>query len=583
MNGKSEDRALDERRLEVLIHQGSGLRVQILMTVAVVAAIVWDAIPPALVLTWMVAAVAAREWRAKSLLGLLEQPGRDTGERIRHAVRWNLVLGCVNGSAALFMLMLDTTKDALLTMILVSWGAGGVLTGATIVPAFLAYGTCLFVPTAAMWLVQGTSMGLGVGVLILMFFSIQIRLARRYCDTFEQSFRIRQENLEMSQRLEQEHVALAAARDTAEAANQAKSRFLASASHDLRQPLQALALNASEMSRASESTPIEPLAKELSRSIDDLRGMLDGLLDISSLDAGSVEVRLRSIHLDALVEGIASNFRAAAQSRGLALRWACEQGIELTTDPDVLRRILSNLIDNALKFTSQGSIDISAKQHDGNVEISVVDTGIGVEPQQHQLIFEELVQLHNPERDRNKGYGLGLSIVRRLVQLIGARLTLTSTPGRGSSFTLHLRTSPTSTTNSAEGEVQPLAASLLNCVILVLEDDAIVRAAYARTLESAGCRVLATGSVAQAVHAVEMTPPSVALVDFRLGETIDGLDAINRLRATCPGLTALLCTADTSFSIQDRARVSGVRILRKPIDATTLLKEIRFARASQLV
>ena len=577
----SGDDGLDERRLEVLIRQGAGLRLQIVLTSAIVAAIAWGSASTPWVLAWMACAIGVREWRSIALLRLLNLPTMPIAQRIQRTVLWNALIGAVNGSAALFMLQLDTTHDALLTMVLVSWGAGGVSTGATIVPAFMAYGIGLFVPTAAMWLLSGNWLGLGVGTLVLMFFGVQLRYARRNCDTFEESYQMRQENLALASRLSEERSALAQARDAADAANQAKSQFLASASHDLRQPLQALALNGSELLRSADSPLVATLASEITRSIEDLRSMLDGLLDISNLDAGSVHVRSRNVDLHTLLEGIVASFRAAAAAKGLALEWRCEAGLVARTDPDLLRRILANLVDNALKFTPSGKIDLIGSSTPGGARLCVTDTGVGVAPADQERIFEVLVQLHNPERDHRRGYGLGLSIVRRLVKVLGIEMTLQSEAGAGSTFALLLPTAalPRAPAGAAGVDVQPL--NIMGVRVLVLDDNAGVRSAYGHALTGHGCEVAMAATVDEALQAAALMQPDVAIVDYRLRGGEDGFVAIARLRAAQPTLGAMLCTAETAPQIATAAAAAGIKLLRKPLDGLTLAREIDAIRRAQ--
>jgi signal transduction histidine kinase/ActR/RegA family two-component response regulator len=576
VSNADDDRTLDERRLEVLIGQGAGLRVQIALTATVVATIAWTAVPAPWVVGWWLGAVGLRELRNASLQRMQARATLSTTERIRRVVLWNALLGAVSGSAALFMLPLDTTGDALLTMILVSWGAGGVATNATIAASYVAFGSFMFIPTALMWLLGGGWFGAATATLVLMLFHVQLRYARRNNETFEESFRMRQENAALAQRLAHESAQVALARDAAESANQAKSRFLAAASHDLRQPLQALALNSGELMRAADRETA-PLAAEVKRSIDDLRAMLDGLLDLSNLDAGSVQVRPRNVALTTLLEGVAASFRAAASARGLQLSVDCAPGLVAHTDPDLLRRVVSNLIDNAIKFTPSGRIDVRAEPTVDGVHIHVRDSGVGISASEHEHIFEELVQLHNPQRDRARGYGLGLSIVRRLVGLLGIELQLQSAPGEGSTFSLHLKpSSPDAPALPVQCGTAPPARAEVSRV-LVLDDDVSVRSAYARALAAHGMHTALAGHITEALRLLPGEQPQVALVDYRLADGEDGLAAITALRAASPGLAALLCSADASPALAAAAASAGVQLLRKPIDGDGLAVAINAA------
>lgn len=573
---ESPDAELDERRFQVITEQAEKLRWQIVLTAGIISVIVHGSVPPAWILLWFVAVLVVREWRAAALRRMLGQ-GVAQAYRLRRTVGWNLLLGATNGAAALFMFSLDDTLRALLTMVLVSWGAGAVSTSSTVMKAFHAYAACMFLPTAAIWFWLGGPLGLGTGALVLMFYGVQIRFARHNCATFEESFRIRLDNLQLAR-------SLAVARDEAQRANEAKSRFLARASHDLRQPLQALAFNTSDLVHVADGTDMQPLALEIFTSIKNLRSMLTGLLEISNLDAGGEDARPRDFDLAEMLHGIAASFRAAATAKGLGLDVQCERRLVVHTDPRLMLSAVSNLVDNAIKYTASGGVLLCVQHADGGTVVRVSDTGPGIAETDQERIFVELVQLQNPERDRAKGYGLGLSIVRRLVRLMGARLELQSTPGLGSTFLLHLPPSaqghgaesgpPTSLAQDAS--VPPLAGRQ----VLVLDDNAAVRAAYERVLVRAGAHCRTVGSTAQALTALDSTVYDVAFVDYRLADGEDGLSAIAALRRIHPQLPALLCSADTTPELTARAARFGVAALQKPIDDTTLIQAAASAAQS---
>ncbi len=563
---------LDERRLDILVEQGASVRWQVVAVVTIIAAMVWHAVPSAWVLTWAAGAIGVREWRSLALTRMLAHRELPIAVRKRRAVQWNALIGAVNGSAALFMLWTDTTHDALLSLVLVGWGAGGVATGATLLPAFIAYGGMLYGAVAVSWLLHGNWLGVGVALLTLMQFGLQTRYARRAGESFVESYRMRQENLALAQRL-------AEARDAAESANRAKSRFLAAASHDLRQPLQALALNSGELTRCADLDTLNALAPDIHRGVEDLRAMLDGLLELSSLDGDTILAQPRRVDLDTLLPGVLAGFQAAAAAKGLALHCRCEPNLQAMADPSLLRRLLSNLLDNAIKFTAVGEVCLSAAAVEQGVELRISDTGIGIDAAAQELVFEETVQLHNPDRDRTKGYGLGLSIVRRLADLLDARLSLHSEVGVGSTFMLRLPAA--SAAAVAKAAPEPAAASATTpsrgCRVLVLDDDAAVRGAFERALAGWGCEVAVAATIAEAEALLPAARSQVALVDYRLRAGDDGLEAIQRLRRLHPPLVALLCTADASPQIRDGAHAAGVPILRKPIDEQALARAVHQA------
>lgn len=565
---------LDERRLQSIAEQAAGLRWQVLLTAVIVVAIVWEEVPPAAALLWLALAVGIREVRARALGRMVSDRATPVATRLRRTVQWNLALGLANGSAALFMLKLDVTLDAVLTMILVSWGAGAVSTSATLRPAFLAYASAVFLPIAAMWMAIGGWLGWGLATLVLMFFGVQIRFARQNLAMFEESFRIRRENVDLAARLAQESAELARARDEAVRANLAKSHFLAAASHDLRQPLQALALNSGELVRLPVGGEAQAIAQEVASSIDDLRCMLDGLLDVSQLDVGVVAPHPRSFPLRRLLEAVTTSFRAAAASRQLTISCDCPASITVHTDPELLRRVLANLVDNALKFTHRGGVTVLASVGEAGVKVEVRDTGPGIEPQDRERIFDDLVRLEGGGRDNVPGHGLGLGIVRRLVALLDVGLDLDSAPGQGTTFRLTL----------AAGQAEPAGTALLQALpeldglrVLVVEDDRVVREAYLRHLRRLGCRVWAADGLTSALELFEAQPVQLLVVDFRLRAGQDGFEVVRRLRARDAALKAVMVSADMHADLVQAAHDADVRLLRKPVDEGALARAVEAA------
>lgn len=570
---------LDERRLQVVAEQAVGLRWQILLTAVVVAAIVWRDVPAPWVLGWFAAVIASREWRAAALARMAADRARPIAARLRATVRWNVLIGACNGSAALFMARLDPTLDAVLTMILVSWGAGAVSTSATVMPAFLAYAGLLFVPTAAMWLVAGGWLGWGVGALVLMFFGVQTRFARRNLQTFEESFGIRAENQALATSLEFERAQLAIARDQAVRANNDKSRFLAGASHDLRQPLQAMALNVGALRHVAMAPDARAIVEVVDSSLEQLRAMLDALLDVSKLDAGVVVAQPQRVRIDRLLTAVMASFGAAASARGVGLRADCPTGLEVRTDPDLLRRMLANLVDNAIKFSpADGQVEVRVRTREApdaskeEVELTVQDSGPGIAPENHRLVFEDLVQLQaqGSAAAPAAGHGLGLGIVRRMAELLGVPVELESSLGAGACFRLRLPLAVPIGAEGSEGGGADAPWSLAGRCVLVLEDDPMVRGAYLNALGAMGCRALSAATLDEALG--QVGEPDAVVLDCRLGGGVSGFDAAERLRArrsaqpARPVLPIVMVTADTDPAVVEAARRQALPLLRKPVD-----------------
>jgi signal transduction histidine kinase/ActR/RegA family two-component response regulator len=579
--------AFDERRLQMLVTFSASLRWQMVSATVVMAAIAWGGgAPLPWALAWMLGTIAVREARAARLLRYRSDTVTPIAKRLKAAELWTLLLGAAHGTAALFMVRLDIAAAAILTMVLMSLSAGAVSTTFSVVRAFVGFAAAIALPTAAMWAVIGGWTGWSVAGLVIMFLGVQVRFARQSMQLFEESYAMRLENEALLRELSAERAQLGRARDAAVQADLSKSRFLASASHDLRQPLQSLVLNSGALSRTPIDGETRAIAKDIGDGIEALRQMLDALLDVSQIDAGAVSPRLQNVALADLLDGVCARFRPSAQAKGLALTHACTPPtLAVTSDAQLLRRILANLVDNAIKFTPTGSIALTARAEDGKVVVSVTDTGVGIGPQDRDRVFEDLVQLSNPQRDRAAGHGLGLGIVRRLARVLGIEHDLHSELGSGTTFLLRL---PPADSAAPVVSGNPMAhPGLIARRLLVLDDDAAVRASYAHALVSLGCKVVGTASLDEALAALSMHEPEVALVDYRLPGPCDGLQAVARLRAARPALAAVIVSADTSTELKEQAAQAAVTVLRKPVTdvmlAATINDALRKARSSAAV
>jgi signal transduction histidine kinase len=569
-----KDDDFDVERLRVLVTYSRGLRFQMAAVAAVIAAVAWaGGVPTGFALAWLAMTLTVRETRAAWLLRL-ERRTDPMGPRLRTVTLLTLALGLAYGSAAVFMPRMGTAFDAMVTMILMSLSAGAIATTFTVLPAFVAFGAGVCLPSAAVWAFAGGWPGAGVALLIVLFLSVQVRFARQTLAMYDESFRMRQANNALLAQLSDERGRLAQARDAAVAADLAKSRFLAAASHDLRQPLQSLALNGGALVRQPLPAEAREIAGEMATGIEALRRMLDGLLDISQLDVGAQAPDLRPLSLQRVVQGLVERFRKPAESKGLLLLGRCPPGLTAVSDAQMLQRVLSNLLDNAVKFTASGQVTLTAEEHGDRVRLTVADTGCGIPLADQARVFDDLTQLGNPERNSAQGYGLGLGIVRRLVRLLGIELVLDSEAGAGTRVHLLLpRADPTLTgggEGTTTGEQPTPSPGLVARRVLVLDDDPGVRQAYGTVLRALGCQVRACATLAEALQTLGAFSPDVALVDVRLGGDTDGLQAVPALRALQPGLPAILISADTGSTLRADAARLGVPLLRKPVTEAVL-------------
>ena len=360
-----------------------------------------------------------------------------------------------------------------------------------------------------------------------------------------------------------------------ELASQQKSRFLAAASHDLRQPLHALALYTEALKLQAGSGAGHEVVAHIDNAVAALSALVESLLDISRLDAGVVQPAPQPVAVRALLERIETGYRAQARDKGLGFR---VEAIDATvhTDPLLLERVLRNLVDNAFKYTPAGSVTVRAKVEGSVVRLAVLDTGAGIPEAERERIFEEFYQIGNPERDRARGLGLGLAIVRRLAQLLGLNVELDSEPGRGSIFSViaPLATGGPAAMPPAGSVATTSSRALAGARILVIDDEPEVRGGMTMLLEHLGCRVSACGDYAEAEQLLERQPSGVDLIiaDFRLRNNESGIDAVRRLRLRLGDVPVLLLTGDTAPERLKEAQSSGLSLLHKPVSRDRLTR-----------
>ena len=379
--------------------------------------------------------------------------------------------------------------------------------------------------------------------------------------------------------------AMRSARDGAEAADRAKSSFLAAASHDLRQPMHALGLYMAALRAEPDDAARVELIGRMDASVGALDGLFDALLDVSRIDAGAIEPRPRVFALEALLHRLGADFATQAADKGLrlAVRVApAVRGLNAFSDPLLVERILRNLLANAVKYTAAGGVLLACRLRAAGSpaphwRIEVWDSGPGIPESEFERVFEEFYQLGNPERNRAAGLGLGLSIVRRLTRLLGHPLALQSRPGHGSRFGIELPATPATPAALAEPAADDDLAglgSIERLGVAVIDDDPDVRDSMTALLTRWGCDVVA-GATGEEVLARAGADPAqrlqAAVVDYQLRDGHTGIDAIRALRRACgAGLPALVVSGASSTERLAEVNASGHAWMSKPVPAARL-------------
>lgn len=474
--------------------------------------------------------------------------------------RWYFIAMLCSGIAWGSGAFLIFPQDSFVLQIFVAAAMLGLAAGLTantlanvsVIYAFLLAGVT---PYAAVFVLQGTLLHEVIALMIAIFVLGTIAMARNNSRMFIELITLR---LEMGTQ-----------RDLAEQANVAKSKFLAAASHDLRQPLHALVLFVTALNERIRYPEVRDIVDNIHRCVAALNSLFEALLDVSRLDAGVVEPKRAHFVLGMVLNRLAPEYEPQAVAKGLTLGISGGEQV-INSDPALVERILRNLIGNAIRYTSRGAVRVEAQGRGDQVEIAVHDTGPGIPPERREEIFHEFVQLTNPERDRTQGLGLGLAIVRRLVGLLQGTVRVESAVGGGSVFRVTL---PRGELSAVVAPV-PLETSLsparpfTGLLMVVIDDERAVREAMQTLLDGWGCIVVTAedaAGVRQALHSSGRRP-DIFIADYRLREAVTGAQAIAQLQAefgaTIPGL---IITGDTAPERLQESRASGYLLLHKPV------------------
>lgn len=454
--------------------------------------------------------------------------------------------------------------ELLVMVVTLSVSSGAISAFSAYLPAFFA----LFVPATLPYFVYGITSSDPIRrascLLLLVFIPAMAGLAVIANRSFKQLVRLRIQTEQMAADLQSQ-------KDIAERASLAKSTFLAAASHDLRQPVHALGL----LAGALRGIPMAPeghhLLDQIESSTNAMDGLFTALLDISRLDAGVVEVHRRPFAVTPLLDRICRDHAEEAKTKGIALTLK-PSDVTVDSDPVLLERIVRNLISNAVRYTDIGRIVVGCRRRGPMLSIQIWDTGRGIPQDQQEKIFQEYYQLGNAERDRSKGLGLGLAIVRRMSNLLDCKLTLHSQPDRGSCFEIMVPISgrPDQTTETPSA---PSLGALARGLVVVIDDESAIQRAMSSLLTGWGHDVVAGGSGDEVMQLLSSRPdrPDLIVCDYRLREGENGIRVIERIRSEYnQDIPAMLITGDTAPDRLAEARVSGLILLHKPVPNSKL-------------
>lgn len=399
--------------------------------------------------------------------------------------------------------------------------------------------------------------------------TLERRVAERTAELTNVNLKLRDEIAERA-RIEE---ALKLAKAEADKANLGKTRFIAAASHDLLQPLNAARLFVTALSERPLEAKENELAQRIDVSLQTVEGLLGALLDISKLDAGAIPVEIRDFRVSTVLQMLRAEYEAIAAASHVELRLVASSAV-VRTDPNLLGRILRNLLSNAVRYTPEGKVLLGCRRRGDMLRIETWDTGIGIPREHLEDIFDEFRQLKTPQRDIQKSFGLGLAIVMRIARTLDHPISVRSELGRGSVFAVDIPISWSSA--DAEGCELPRAEvpdSISGATVVVVENEAEILVGMRELLQGWGCRVVVgvSGKTATAALRRSGRRPDIVVADYHLEDRENGMDAVERIRVFSGNrVPALMITADSCPELHERIRKQGLHALKKPLKPAKL-------------
>lgn len=566
--------SIDQEFLNARVHLLAQQAIRVPFVVLVVALIVCFALRTSVsidkLLTWIIVFVGASIPRAMFARRILKEPVRPKPDRDY----WLFTMfATLNGFAAglstlLFFSSISSAEQAFIGMVLTGLVAGGVATSGSSPIVLASYALSALLPLGISWNLYGNDRSHLVTWLIVIFSAMMVVYARDGKRVLYESFLIRRQRDEAYTLLQQKNAEVVQANAAIENLAQTKTRVLAAASHDLRQPLHALSIYSAVLSANPNTNTLKEIGNNINLLVGSLAALLDALLDLSQLDSQSFPTQNSQTDLASIGKKIAQEFEHGIRSKGLTLEMQLMPA-PVYSDPLILERIVRNLVDNAIKYTKKGKIRINTQLLEGKSTICIEDSGKGIASDQLEKIFEEFYQIDNPGRDRSLGLGLGLSIVQRMSKLIGAELAIQSTLNTGTRIELQLPTL-TDTFFVSEDPV-PRSNLLTGKNIMLIDDEDSIIASTSALLETWGVNAHSAKDMNDALEVIKTNSNiDFIIADLRLRNGENGIHVIQNLWKILGDIPALIISGETAPERLSDAKNEGLTILQKPISADLL-------------
>ena len=561
------ERKIYREQISLIYNQGPVLVAGATLCAFFITLFLWRELPHSTLVFWLAAISISTFFRLWGIFAYLK-----ADQEARERSSWGplfwigtFTAGLIWGAWPLIFYAVYSTEYLLLiSTVFASMVAVSAASGSIYLPSFLSFSVPLILPLAVTHIVSGNDSLVMTGLLLIMFLAVCFFLAARGNAQFRQLLRSQFQNAELMQRLAEE-------KRIAERAVIAKSRFLAAASHDLRQPLHAMGLFLSALRQREHNKKKLEIIDDMGKSSEALNGLFNSLLDVSRLDAEIIDFNPSHITAVEMFNGLRVQFVQQAVEKQIQLLVAPEDHV-FYADSILLERVLRNLLSNAVQYTATGFVSISCQDDvDGSKLIILEDSGIGIPSENSEDVFSEYYQLNNLSRDRSKGLGLGLAIVRRLCELMDISLEMQSEEGRGTVFKLIVP-------GGDPAQIKPRlrfdnTMQAKDRRVLVIDDEPQVLQGMRHMLEGWGCKVILAESARDALKAIAITDflPELIISDFRLGNNQDGVDAVAALHESLESnVPAILISGDTSPERLKQVKKTGLLYLHKPVAADEL-------------
>jgi two-component system, sensor histidine kinase len=546
----------------------------VLVTVAFV--VVLEDVAAWRVLVWLLPMLAGVSWRAtlaRRAIAALETAPGEAVERLDRRLRWSSIINQAivgTGIWSVGAAAPSHTTAVFVTIAIALYVVGVMINLSSDYGSFRISLPFVMAQPVAYWAMQGTT-GAGIAVSLFVLSALMLTAVRHSAKTFRESVLIRRQKDALLEELRKQHETVQHALGAAEAANRSKAAFMAAASHDLRQPLYAISILAETALVHELDGGTREIIENQLQAIRVLRGLFDNLLDLSRFDTGGVQPIYRALSLRTLLQPLDLEFRTLCEAKHLGWSFDVADATVLT-DADLMQRLVRNLLANAVRYTDAGRVSLRASVDGSHATLRVDDTGPGIAPAEQARIFEEFVQLDNPQRDREHGVGLGLSIVRRIDALLQTGMELQSTVGAGTCFSLTLPVIASSQGDQRRDSARAQSHSITGMRVWLVDDDVLVRTALASQFAAWGCdcTVLTGRPGIFEARSVQGGWPDAIILDDMLGRHESGLDIAQEIAPHIGRDRILLVSGNSSPERVAALRESGCGFLPKPASAESL-------------